>query len=142
MSFIDKNNRIGQHIHRSLHATTIRKALVLRFVGLIAFSFLVLTLALYFFVVVPVARETASDELARTAEKVEARVENVVRNTEQVAWMAREWARNSEITLDNFQTLFTEPVYRSITARTILIAALVTVTDALRFARGCGWVGE
>jgi putative spermidine/putrescine transport system permease protein len=33
--------------------------------------------------------------------------------------------------LDNFQTLAEEPVYRSIAGRTILIAALVTVTDAL-----------
>ncbi len=32
--------------------------------------------------------------------------------------------------LDNFETL-TEPVYRSITARTIGVAALVTITDAL-----------
>ena len=32
--------------------------------------------------------------------------------------------------LDNFETL-TEPVYRSITARTIRVAALVTITDAL-----------
>ena len=34
-------------------------------------------------------------------------------------------------TLDNFDTIFTDSVYRSITLRTILIAALVTVTDAL-----------
>jgi putative spermidine/putrescine transport system permease protein len=34
-------------------------------------------------------------------------------------------------TLDNFRTLFDEPVYRVIAQRTILIAALVTITDAL-----------
>jgi putative spermidine/putrescine transport system permease protein len=34
-------------------------------------------------------------------------------------------------TLDNFDTIFTDSVYRSITLRTILIAALVTLTDAL-----------
>ena len=34
-------------------------------------------------------------------------------------------------TFSNFDTIFTEPVYRSIAARTIGIAALVTVTDAL-----------
>ena len=34
-------------------------------------------------------------------------------------------------TLDNFQTIFEEPVYRTIAGRTIAIAALVTVTDAL-----------
>jgi putative spermidine/putrescine transport system permease protein len=33
--------------------------------------------------------------------------------------------------LDNFRTLVDEPVYRSIAGRTILIAALVTITDAL-----------
>jgi putative spermidine/putrescine transport system permease protein len=33
--------------------------------------------------------------------------------------------------LDNFKTLVDEPVYRQIAGRTILIAALVTVTDAL-----------
>ncbi len=33
--------------------------------------------------------------------------------------------------LENFETLFTEPVYRSITGRTIGVAALVTITDAL-----------
>ena len=110
-----EKNRLGQHIHRSLNATTIRKALVLRFVGLIAFSFLVLTVGLYFFVVVPVARETASDELARAAEKVEARVTNVVSQTEQVAWIARDWARNSEITIDNFQgfSLLLAPILHS-----------------------------
>src|SRR6476620_2016974 len=34
-------------------------------------------------------------------------------------------------TLDNFKTIFEEPVYRTIAGRTIAIAALVTVTDAL-----------
>jgi putative spermidine/putrescine transport system permease protein len=34
-------------------------------------------------------------------------------------------------TLDNFKTLVEEPVYREIAGRTILIAALVTVADAL-----------
>ncbi len=33
--------------------------------------------------------------------------------------------------LENFETLIDEPVYRSIVGRTVLIAALVTVTDAL-----------
>jgi putative spermidine/putrescine transport system permease protein len=33
--------------------------------------------------------------------------------------------------LDNFRTIFEEPVYRTIAGRTIAIAALVTVTDAL-----------
>lgn len=98
-----EKSTLGRHIHRSLNATTIRKALVLRFVGLIVFSFLILTAALYFFVVVPMARETASDELARAAEKIESRVATVVSQTEQVAWMTREWARNGEITLDDFQ---------------------------------------
>jgi putative spermidine/putrescine transport system permease protein len=36
-----------------------------------------------------------------------------------------------EWTLDNFRTLFTEDVYRTITLRTIGVAALVTVVDAL-----------
>jgi putative spermidine/putrescine transport system permease protein len=34
-------------------------------------------------------------------------------------------------TLDNFKEVVSEPVYRSVTGRTVLIAALVTVTDAL-----------
>ncbi len=34
-------------------------------------------------------------------------------------------------TLDNFDTILTEPVYRTITLRTVLIAALVTITDAM-----------
>ena len=33
--------------------------------------------------------------------------------------------------LENFETLFDEPVYRDIVGRTVLIAALVTVTDAI-----------
>jgi putative spermidine/putrescine transport system permease protein len=33
--------------------------------------------------------------------------------------------------LENFETLFNEPVYRDIVGRTVLIAALVTVTDAV-----------
>jgi putative spermidine/putrescine transport system permease protein len=33
--------------------------------------------------------------------------------------------------LENFETLVNEPVYRSIVGRTVLIAALVTVTDAI-----------
>src|ERR1044072_3706498 len=33
--------------------------------------------------------------------------------------------------LENFETLVQEPVYRDIVGRTVLIAALVTVTDAL-----------
>jgi putative spermidine/putrescine transport system permease protein len=34
-------------------------------------------------------------------------------------------------TLDNFKTLFSDPTYRTIAARTIAIAAAVTVTDAI-----------
>ncbi len=48
------------------------------------------------------------------------------------------WSQNSftgEVervwTLDNFRTLFTEDVYRTITLRTISVAALVTVVDAV-----------
>ena len=36
-----------------------------------------------------------------------------------------------EFTFDNFRTLIEEDVYRSIVGRTILVAALVTVTDAI-----------
>jgi putative spermidine/putrescine transport system permease protein len=35
------------------------------------------------------------------------------------------------LSLENFETLFDEPVYRDIVGRTVLIAALVTVTDAV-----------
>jgi putative spermidine/putrescine transport system permease protein len=35
------------------------------------------------------------------------------------------------LSLDNFETLFDEPVYRTIVGRTVLIAALVTLTDAI-----------
>ena len=35
------------------------------------------------------------------------------------------------LSLENFETLFDEPVYRDIVGRTVLLAALVTVTDAL-----------
>ncbi len=34
-------------------------------------------------------------------------------------------------TLDNFSSVVSEPVYRAVTGRTVLIAALVTLTDAL-----------
>jgi putative spermidine/putrescine transport system permease protein len=34
-------------------------------------------------------------------------------------------------TLDNYKDVVTEPVYRTVTGRTVLVAALVTVTDAL-----------
>src|SRR6476646_8264543 len=35
------------------------------------------------------------------------------------------------LSFENFQTLFDEPVYRDIVGRTVLIASLVTVTDAI-----------
>jgi putative spermidine/putrescine transport system permease protein len=35
------------------------------------------------------------------------------------------------LSFENFETLFNEPVYRDIIGRTVLIAALVTVTDAI-----------
>lgn len=35
------------------------------------------------------------------------------------------------LSFENFETLFDEPVYRTIVGRTVLIAALVTITDAL-----------
>jgi putative spermidine/putrescine transport system permease protein len=35
------------------------------------------------------------------------------------------------LSLENFETLFDEPVYRTIVGRTVLIAALVTLTDAV-----------
>jgi putative spermidine/putrescine transport system permease protein len=37
----------------------------------------------------------------------------------------------ANFTFDNFRTLIEEPVYRSVAGRTILIASLVTITDAL-----------
>jgi putative spermidine/putrescine transport system permease protein len=63
-------------------------------------------------------------------------------------WSLGELSQKIEHTysFDNFQTLISEPVYRTITLRTVGIAALVTVTDALlalplaffmaKFARG------
>jgi putative spermidine/putrescine transport system permease protein len=47
----------------------------------------------------------------------------------QVGALSGEIVRS--FSLDNFQTIFEEPVYRSIAVRTIVIASLVTVTDAL-----------
>jgi putative spermidine/putrescine transport system permease protein len=38
---------------------------------------------------------------------------------------------NKSLSFENFETLFDEPVYREIVWRTVLIAALVTVTDAV-----------
>ena len=38
---------------------------------------------------------------------------------------------NQSLSLENFETLFNEPVYRDIAWRTVRIAALVTVTDAI-----------
>ncbi len=38
---------------------------------------------------------------------------------------------NQSLSLENFETLFNEPVYREIIWRTVRIAALVTVTDAI-----------
>src|SRR3954469_1287908 len=35
------------------------------------------------------------------------------------------------LSFENFETLWNEPVYRTIVGRTVLIAALVTVTDAI-----------
>jgi putative spermidine/putrescine transport system permease protein len=35
------------------------------------------------------------------------------------------------LSFENFETLFNEPVYRTIVLRTVLIAALVTITDAI-----------
>jgi len=35
------------------------------------------------------------------------------------------------LSFENFETLFNEPVYRTIVGRTVLIAALVTITDAV-----------
>ena len=35
------------------------------------------------------------------------------------------------LSFENFETLFNEPVYRTIVGRTVLIAALVTITDAI-----------
>ena len=37
----------------------------------------------------------------------------------------------TEPSLDNFETILTQPVYRTITLRTVVIAALVTATDIL-----------
>ena len=37
----------------------------------------------------------------------------------------------TEPTLDNYQTILSEPVYRTITLRTVIIAGLVTATDIL-----------
>src|SRR6516225_8916954 len=55
-----------------------------------------------------------------------------------VLFAASFWSVNSltgeiaqTFTLDNFKTLVTEPVYRTVALRTIGVAAAVTLTDAL-----------
>ncbi len=48
------NHKLLTRIRHTLNATTIRKAMVMHFVGLIAFAFLILALALYYLIVVPV----------------------------------------------------------------------------------------
>jgi two-component system sensor histidine kinase/response regulator len=119
------NHMLLARIRHRLNATTIRKAMVMHFVGLIAFAFLILALALYFLIVVPVARETASDELAHTVDKVEARVESVVNSTEEFAWMAREWARTGQIKLGDYQgfaRLLMPLLHKSATIDSVLFA--------------------
>jgi hypothetical protein len=124
LSLLDKN-RISQHIHWSLNATTIRKAMVMRFFGLIAIAFLLLAVALYFLIVVPVAREAASGELAHTADIVEGRVASLFNNTEEIVWIEREWARNGHIKFGDylgFARLLVPVLHKSVTIDSALFA--------------------
>ncbi|MEN9783248.1 MAG: hypothetical protein RJA24_591, partial [Pseudomonadota bacterium] len=120
------NNNNGSRInYRFPQATTIRKALVWRFVGLITFSFAIFSAGLYFLVLVPVAEETATGELARAAQKVENRVAEIVKQTEQIAWMSREWARSGEFGLDNvksFNRVFMPILRKSPSLGSIILA--------------------
>jgi len=119
------NNNGSRGNYRFPQATTIRKALVWRFVGLIAFSFAIFSAGLYFLVLVPVAEETATGELARAAQKVESRVSEIVKQTEQIAWMSREWARSGEFGLENvrsFNRVFMPILRKSASLGSIILA--------------------
>jgi PAS domain S-box-containing protein len=122
----DRSNNNGIRVnYRFPQATTIRKALVLRFVGLITFSFAIFSAGLYFLVLVPVAEETAAGELARAAQKVEIRVAEIVKQTEQIAWMSREWARSGEFGIDNvksFNRVFMPILHKSPSLGSIILA--------------------
>ncbi len=108
-------------------ASTIRKALVLRFVGLITFSFAIFSAGLYFLVLVPVAEETAAGELARAAQKVELRVTEIVKQTEQIAWMSREWARSGELGPDNVKSF--NRVFMPILGKSASLGSIILADD-------------
>src|SRR3954454_2289113 len=48
-------------------------------------------------------------------------------------WSVRPVSRGLQksLSFENFETLFNDPVYRTIVLRTVLVAALVTITDAI-----------
>ncbi len=123
----DNNGNGPRRSYRLPRATTIRKALVLRFVGLIIFSFAIFSAGLYFLVLVPVAEETAAGELARAAQKVEVRVAEIVKQTEQIAWMSREWARAGEFGLDNVKSF--NRVFMPILSKSPSLGSIILADD-------------
>jgi two-component system sensor histidine kinase/response regulator len=82
---------------------SIRRALLLRFVGLIVLSFAAFSLAAYFLVLVPTSNELAAGEMQRATTQVESTVVAAVGQTERVAVTARDWGLAGEFNLSDVQ---------------------------------------
>src|SRR5689334_5456878 len=89
---------------------SIRRALLLRYIGLIVISFAVFSLAAYYLVLVPAAGEVAEGQMLQATKQVESAVAAAVGQTERVTITARDWGKAGDFNLDDitgFNRLFT-----------------------------------
>ena len=93
-----------QNTVRRARIPSIRRALLLRFVVLIAFAFAAFSVGLYFVVIKPVTREIAAGEMLRTTGMVESQFRDLVGQTERAVRTARDWGAGGSLDLLELRT--------------------------------------
>jgi PAS domain S-box-containing protein len=93
----------------SSSGVTIRRALLVRFVGLVLLTFSILCAGLYLFVVEPAAEQIAGSEMRRAQKEIEASWLALVAQIERVVLTARQWGVEGDLDLNehrNFNRRF------------------------------------
>lgn len=104
---------------------SIRRALLLRFVARIAFTFLVFCVAVYFLVLQPAATQIGRGEMQRAAEQAEVQIASVVRQIERIALTGRDWGIQDQFNLSEisaFNRIFIPVINNQSQVTSILFA--------------------
>jgi len=116
-------DHVGNNAAKSI--PSIRRALLLRFVARIAFTFLVFCVAIYFLILQPAATQIGRSEMQRAAEQAELQIASVVGQIERIALTGREWGMQEQFGLSDiaaFNRVFVPVINNQSQITSVLLA--------------------